>query len=229
MKRLPIVLLASFALAAQAQTPAAPPRAGVLTLEAQAANEVAYDVAALTLVTEAEDKDPAQLAQRVNQTLEQAMKIAKAESLVSARSGGYRTFPVTDRDGRIASWRTRAEIVIESREFKVLSALAGRLSSLMQVGGIAFVLSPESRRTEEESLIAQAIARFQSRAQSAAKSFGYAGYSLLEAAVHTQTPGPMPPRPVMRSAMAAESAAVPVEGGRATVTVSVTGSVQLQK
>lgn len=229
MKRLMVVLAACVVLGAHAQTVPVPPRAGVVTLEANATSEVAFDIAALTLVTEAEHKDPAQLAQIVNRTVEEAMAIAKAESRVAARSGGYRTFPVTDREGRISAWRSRAELILESRDFKVLSALAGRLSSLMQVAGISFVLSPEARRAEEEALIGQAIARFQSRAQSAAKAFGYAGYSLLEVAVHTQTPGPPPPRPALRSAIAAEAAPVPLEGGRATVTVSVSGSVQLLK
>lgn len=213
----------------QPQPQPAPPRAGVLTIDAQASAEVPLDVATVTLVAEGEHKDAAALAQRINQTLEETLKEAKAESRVSARSGGYRTFPATDREGRITGWRARAEIVLEARDVSALSALAGRLSTRMQVGGMAFALSPQARQAEEDRLVAQAIARFQSRAQIAAKAFGYASYSLLEVAVNAHTPGPVPPRPMLRSAMSAESASVPVEPGRTTVVVNVSGSVQLQK
>lgn len=232
MKRWMTTVLCVLAVSAQAQTPQpATQRAGVVTIEAQASAEVPLDVAAVTLVVEGEDKDPAALAQRINRTLEEALKAAKAESRVQARSGGYRTFPATDRDGRITAWRARAEIVLESREFQALSGLAGKLADRMQVGGMAFTLSPEARRAEEDKLMSQAIARFQSRAQSAAKAFGYASYTLLEVAVNTHGPGPVPPRPyVSAMARSAEAAPpVPVEGGRTTVTVSVSGSVQLQR
>ncbi len=218
--------------AAAAQTagvPVAAPRVGVLTIEGQASAEVPLDVATVTLVTESEDPDPAALAQRINRTLDATLKEARADTRVSARSGGYRSFPATDREGRITAWRARAEIVLESRDFNALSALAGRLSSRMQMGGMAFALSPEARQAEEDRLVAQAIARFQSRARIAAKAFGYGSYTPLEVAVNTHAPGPTPPRPMLRSAMAAESVPVPMEAGRTTVLVTVSGSVQLEK
>jgi len=230
MKNWIVAAVCLIALSAYAQAEPAMPRVGVLTLEAQAGAEVPLDVATIALVTETEGKDAAQLAQRVNQTLDETMKEAKSETRVAARSGGYRTFPVTDKEGRVAAWRARAEIILESKDFKTLAALAGRLSSRMQVAGIAFALSPEVRRAEEDRLATQAIAAFQSRAQVAAKAFGYAGFSVLEVGVHAQGTGPVPPRPMLRSAMvSSEAAPVPVEGGRTTVTVTVSGSVQMQK
>ncbi|MGE5523375.1 MAG: SIMPL domain-containing protein [Rhodospirillaceae bacterium] len=221
-----VVVPAAWAQAGTIPSPA--PRAGVVTIEAHASAEVPLDVATITLVTEMESRNPAELAQRINETLDGTLKAAKAESRVSARSGGYRTFPTTDREGRITNWRGRAEILLESRDFSVLSALAGRLSTRMQVGGMSFALSPEARQSEEDRLITQAISRFQSRGQIAAKAFGYAGYNILEVGVNTQSPVP-PPRPMLRSAMSAEASPVPVEPGRTTVTVNVSGSVQLTK
>ncbi|HEY9447869.1 MAG TPA: SIMPL domain-containing protein [Burkholderiales bacterium] len=222
-------VLCVIALPTLAQAEPALPRAGVLTLEAQAGNEVPYDVAAITLVAESEGKDPAELAQRINRTLDETMKEAKADAKVTARSGGYRTSPTTDRDGRISTWRARGELILESRDFKALSTLAGKLSSRMQVAGITFALSPEARQAEEDGLIAQAIARFQARAQIAAKAFGYTRFSLLEVSVQSPNAGPVPPRPMFKSMAAAEAAPVPVEGGRTTVSVTVSGSVKLEK
>lgn len=228
MKRLwTIGLLAMLAACAHAQVEAPAPRERVLTVEAQASREVPLDVATITLVAEMEDQDPAALAQRMNRTLEETLAGAKAETRVSARSGGYRTFPATDREGHITTWRARAEIILESRDFKALSALAGKLGSRMSVGGMGFSLSREAREAEEDRLIAQAIARFQARAQLAAKSFGYAHYGLLE--VHVQTQSAVPPRPfVAAMAKAGPAANVPVEGGNTTVSVTVSGSVKLE-
>jgi predicted secreted protein len=230
--RLPVLLiLAILALPAHGQTEPAPLRAGVLTLDAQASSEVPQDIATVTLAIEIDDADPVQLVQKVNRTLDETMREAKREPKVIARSGGYHTFAVTDRTGRVTAWRARAELILESRDFKELAVLAGRLSSRMPVAGIVFSLSPEARRAEEDRLLSQAIAAFQSRAQAAAKAFGYARYSLLEVAVHTQAPPP-PPRPMLRgmaAGTAPQSAPVPVEGGRTTVTVTVNGSVKLER
>ena len=228
MKLIAVLILCSLCLPAAAQTPPARPREGVLTLDAQASAEVPLDIATLTLVTDAEDKNPERLAQTVDRTLAATLKEAKTEPKVSARSGGYRSFPATDKDGHITAWRAHAEIVVESRDFETLSALAGRLARRMQVGGIRFSLSPQARKAEEDRLITQAIARFQARAQLAAKSFGYPHYSLLEVQVQTQSAAP--PRPFMASAMrAAEATPVPIEGGRTTVSVTVSGSVKLER
>jgi predicted secreted protein len=224
-----IFALCTVGLTAYAQTEPAPLRAGVLTLDAQASAEVPQDIATIILAIEIDDADPAQLVEKVNRALDETLQEAKREPKVMARSGGYHTYAVNDRNGRVSAWRARAELILESRDFKALAVLAGRLSARMPVGGISFSLSPEARRSEEDQLLAQAIAAFQSRAQAAAKAFGYARYSLLEVAVHTQSPGPVP-RPFMRNmAASAAPAQVPVEGGRATVTVSVSGSVKLER
>ncbi len=230
MKTLAFLAFCAIALTAHAQSEAPPLRAGVVTLDARASSEVVLDVATVTLAIEMDDADPAQLVQKVNRTLDETMQEAKREPQVMAHSGGYRTYAVTDRNGRITAWHARAEVMVESRDFKTLAELAGRLSQRMPVGGISFSLSREARKAEEDRLLAQAIAAYQARAQAAAKAFGYARYSLLEVAIHTESPVP-PPRPLMR-AMAAPAAApapVPIEAGQATVTVSVSGSVKLER
>lgn len=77
---------------------------------------------------------------------------------------------------------------------------------------------------------AQAIARFRDKASEIAKSFGFAGYSLREVAVsaNDQGPQPMPRMLAMEARAAMADAPLPVAAGRATVTVNVSGTVQLQ-
>ena len=77
----------------------------------------------------------------------------------------------------------------------------------------------------------QAIERFKAKAGDVAKGFGFSQYSLREISVNTEGDGGYVPRPRMMAMAASakmEDAAVPVEAGKATVTVTVSGSIQLQ-
>ena len=81
-----------------------------------------------------------------------------------------------------------------------------------------------------DKLGGQAIQSFRNRAAAAAKDFGYSGYTIREVDMNSNGGSP-PPRPMFAMrAMAAEAAApVPVEGGTSTVTVNVSGSVQMTR
>ncbi|SEI84518.1 SIMPL domain-containing protein [Paraburkholderia diazotrophica] len=205
--------------------------AGVLSLNAQSSAEVPQDVVDITLFYEQEASDPSSLTGTLNQHADQALQKAKGVAGVTARTGAFSIYPSTDRDGRISAWRGRTEIVLESHDFAAASKLAGQLSSIMQVGNVQFSLSPEAQRAAEQKLTGQAIASFRQQATAAAQAFGYSGYSIREVNVGH---GGMPPRPVMMMSMRADggsakaAAPVPVEGGTSTVTVNVSGSVQMK-
>ncbi|MEI5996953.1 SIMPL domain-containing protein [Paraburkholderia bengalensis] len=224
--------LAFTASAAQAQTVVQQYQpAGVLSLNAQASKEVPQDVVDITLFYEQEANDPSSLTGTLNQHADQALQKAKGAAGVTARTGSFSIYPSTDRDGRISAWRGRTEVVLESHDFAAASKLAGQLSSIMQVGNVQFSLSPEAQRAAEQKLTGDAIASFKQQASSAAQAFGYSGYTIRE--VNVGHGGIVSPRPVMmmsmRSDVSAKAAApVPVEGGTSTVTVNVTGSVQMK-
>ena len=77
---------------------------------------------------------------------------------------------------------------------------------------------------------AEAIARFRARADSAAKLFGFAGYAVRDVSVSTDN-GQMPPQPMMVRSQAMRASAdesLPVEAGKAVVTATVSGSVQMK-
>jgi predicted secreted protein len=226
------VALALTSVAANAQTVVQQYQpAGVLSLNAQASTDVPQDVVDITLFYEQEASDPSSLTGTLNQHADQALQKAKGVSGVTARTGSFSIYPSTDRDGRISAWRGRTEVVLESHDFAAASKLAGQLSSIMQVGNVQFSLSPEAERAAGQKLTGQAIASFKQQASSAAQAFGYSGYTIRE--VNVGHSGGVPPRPVMmmsmRSDVSAKAAApVPVEGGTSTVTVNVSGSVQMK-
>ena len=204
---------------------------GVLSLSAQASTEVPQDIVDITLFYEQQAQDPASLTDTLNKRTDAVLREAKAVSGVSAHTGTFSIYPMTDRDGRISAWRGRSEVVLESRDFAVASRLAGQLNTTMQVGNVSFSLSPEAQRAAAEKLTGQAIASFRSQAEASARAFGYTGYTIREVDVGRNAP---PPRPMFAMrAMAMESAKVaapvPVEGGTSTVTVNVSGSVQMTR
>ena len=228
MRMLPAVLALAVATSAGAQ-PSQQPFFNVITLEASATADVPTDTLTVTLFTEEQGPDPGVLATRVNARLEEALARAKKEPKVEAHSGNYQTTPVYDRANQITGWRTRAEIVLESRDFKAVSALAGALQPGMKLASMQFSLSRQAREAADASLQNEALAKFQERARAIAKGLGFPGYQLGQITVRNE--GPIrPPQPVMyrMQAAAAEGAPpVPAEGGKNAVTVFVSGSVVL--
>jgi predicted secreted protein len=202
---------------------------GVLSLSAQASEEVPQDVVNITLFYEQEANDPASLTDALNERTAAALRRAKGVANVTARTGTFSVYPTTDRDGRISAWRGRTEIVLESSDFAAASKVAGDMNKTMQVGNVAFSLSPEAQRAASENLTGQAISSFRNQAQAAARAFGYTSYTIRQVNVGREGP-PLRPMIAMR-AMAAPGggAPVPVEGGTSRVTVDVSGSVQMAR
>jgi len=228
------VLLAGAAMAqsALAQSVVQAQPSGVLSLAAQASADVPQDVVDITLFYEQEAQDPASLTSVLNQRADAALRQAKGVDNVTAHSGSFTVYPSTDRDGRISAWRGRTEVVLESKDFAAASKLAGKMSDSMQVGSVTFSLSPEAQRAAEQKLSTQAIASFKQQAQSSAQAFGYSGYAIREVNIGHNGSSPRPVMMMAARSMGADakmSAPMALEGGTSTVTVNVSGSVQMNR
>ncbi|WP_175907996.1 SIMPL domain-containing protein [Burkholderia sp. BCC1640] len=229
----PVALtLASPAAHAQTANPHFPEPAGVLSLSSQASADVPQDIIHITLFYEQQAKDPGSLTSALNQRADAALAQAKGVSGVTAHTGAFSVYPTTDRDGKISAWRGRTEVVLESRDFAAASKLAGQLSNQMQVANVEFSLSPEAQRAAEQKLTTEAIKSFRARADEAAKAFGYNSYSIRDVNVGgSRNVQPYPRMMAMAAApmdSAKMSAPIAVEGGKATVSVTVNGSVQMK-
>lgn len=210
----------------------------VVSLSAEASREVPQDVLSITLSATKEGTEAAavqtQLRQALDAALAEARKAARP-SLLEVRTGAFtlmpRYAPKPGGNGSIINgWQGRAELTIEGSDIAAISQLAGRLTTLT-VARAAFGLSKEAREKAEAEVAAQAITRFKARAESYAQQFGFGSYSLREVAVGGGEVGGSPVQPVFRaramSASMASDEVQPVEAGKATVSVTVSGSVQL--
>jgi len=223
-------LTANSVVHAQSAPPPVMPAHDLLTLAASAAVEVQYDVMAMTLSTTRDGSDAAavqsQLRQAVDAALSEARK-AQRPGQLEVRTGAFSLSPRYGPKGSITGWVGQAELVLEGRDMSAIAQLAGRLNTLT-VARIGYSLARDTRERAEADAVAQAIAKFRSRATDYAKQFGFAGYSVREVHVGTSEPGIVPiPRTRMATAGADES--IPVEAGKATVTVNVNGSVQMTR
>ena len=191
--------------------------------DARAAMEVDNDSMRATLFAEVEDGDASRAAERVNRATRETVESLKRLSGLRIHTGGYRTFPVTDK-GHIVRWRARSEVVVEGREFADVSEAIGQVQDRMQLAGVEFFVSPARRAEVEADLMQAAIAEFLDKAARVAQGFHGSGFHVAEASISSDSASP-PPRPVMMRSMAADAAAPQFEGGTSRIAVAVTGTV----
>lgn len=196
-----------------------------VSLQAQATREVANDRMRAELVVQAEDRDPARLADQVNRTMQWALERAERVKPVSAKTAGYRTQPVY-RDGTLTHWRAVQTLVLESEDFPALSELVGTLQERLAVQSMRFLVSDAQRQTAENALIDDALGAFKARAERVVGNLNAGGWRIvhIDIGTHDQGPGPVM---MMRAEAMADRPPPALAGGTSEVTVTVSGTVQL--
>ena len=225
------VCVAAVSIAAPAQLLPAPQ--DVLTLSASSSVEVQYDVIAMTMSATREGSDASvvqsQLRQAVDAALSEARK-AQRPGQIDVRTGAFSLTPrYGNRGAQITGWIGTGEVVLEGRDMATIAQVAARLAT-MTVARVGYALSRETRERVEADAVSQAIARFRARAGDYAKQFGFNGYTVRE--VNVGTADPMLVQPMVRQRMVANAASdesIPVEAGKATLNVTVNGSVQMTR
>jgi predicted secreted protein len=226
-----LILLPAFVLAGAAQA-VEPPRER-LSLSASATAEVTRDVLGVSFSTSREGTDAAgvqaALKQALDAALAEARKLAKPGQ-VDVQTGSFSLYPRHDpKTGKINGWQGSAELQVEGRDTAAIAQLTGRISTL-SIARVGYSLSREAREKAEADITAQAIARYRAKAADYARQFGYGGYVVGEVSIagdEGQVMRPMMAEMRMKGAMA--DAALPTEAGKASVTVNVSGSVQLTR
>ena len=197
-------------------------------IDARAAMEVENDIMRATLFAQTEDLDASRLAERLNRAVNEALRALKTFSEIKVRSGGYSTFPISEK-GKIVRWQARSELILESGELKRMSEAIARVQGSLQLGNVEFLISPQSRAQAESELTQQAIGEFLSKAQRVSSGFQGASYHVAEAVVSTDAGAP-PPRPYMAKSMSAEARTAPeFESGTSRITVTVSGAILIPR
>ena len=210
----------------------APPPQGVVSLASSASLDVTKDVLSVTFNTTREGADAAgvqsQLKQALDAALAEAKKVAHPGQL-EVQTGNFSLAPRYTNKGAMNGWQGSTELIVEGRDMQAIAQLSGRITTLT-ISRVGYNLSRELREKVEGEVAAQAIARYRAKAADYARQFGYTGYTIREVNVGTSESPPFRPVAMMqaRALAAGSDEALPVEPGKGTVTVSVSGTVQMK-
>jgi predicted secreted protein len=204
----------------------------VLHLSASAQTEVAQDWLVITLSVQKEGLQAPAVQKQLNAMVSAALAVATPMAKPGAlevKTGEMNVSPRYGRDGKMNGWGGSAQLILLGRDLEQITTLAGRMPDLT-VTQIDWRLSPEQKTAAEARIQAEAVAHFQSKAQSLTKQFGFAAYSLREVRVSAQEVGEgvVMPRMAMAQMDAPASMPVPAVAGKSRVVVSISGSIVLR-
>ncbi len=203
------------------------PRYNQISLHAEASSEVAFDRMQVTLYSEAQQQDPAQLAASTTEAINKALARARQAKGITVSQGSRRSYPVYGEDGeKITAWRERAELRLESGDFAALSKLTGELMQSLKMGGMDFSVSDAIRKQNEDALLKDAVAAFRARAQLATEALGGHDYRIVSLNL-----GSGGYQPVMRNLAMKSMEAMPtpdVEAGTRQISISADGVIEVQ-
>lgn len=238
VRRLATAALVLAASAASAQT--APVPQNVVSLSASATVEVPQDWLSVVFTATHEGSEATavqgQLKRALDAALAEARKLAQPGQ-VEVRTGGFSLSPryaaanargVPATGPSIIGWRGSAELVVEGRDSAAIAQLTGKVGT-MTIARVGHSLSRQAREKVEAEVAAMAIERFRARADAVTRQFGFGSYTLREVNVNTDGgPVGVPMMRLQATRAMADGADLPVEAGKASVTATVNGSVQMK-
>lgn len=209
-------------------------RVNTVSFSATASEELTQDWMSVTLHVQRDGTQANEVQQAVRQALDTALadarQAAQGHEGMTVRTTGFSVQPRYGNQGRIAGWQGSAQLVLEGTDSARIAQTVGRLGTL-QVGQVQYGLSRALRERQESALTEEAIRQFKTRAQQMAQAFGFKSYSLGEISVSSTDPGVHYRAPMMamraKAMEVAVDAPLPVEPGKGTLSVTVSGHVIL--
>lgn len=213
---------------AQAKTSDAPRNR--VDFQSEVSQVMPNDLMRATLSIELSDRNPGQLARALTQAMNEGLAKGRGFSTVKLASGNQQSWPVYNDKQKLESWRGRAELTLESKDFKAAGELLSQLQDQLQLQGLNFVVSEETRLAAEKKLTTDAIAAFREKADAVRLAWGAKSYSLVQMSLGSSSGGGGYPRPPMAMMMKMADAAPAAEmaGGESRVSVNVSGSIELK-
>jgi predicted secreted protein len=201
-------------------------RATVLHLSQSADRNVARDLLRVELRAEETGGDPRSLQAAINRRMAAALDRAKQAQGVRVETGSYGVGQEHPPNAP-ARWRGSQSLILTGKDADAILKLAGALQSDgLMMSSLGYEVSPETVRSAQDELTAEALAALDRRAAAIAESMHLAVLRYRDLRVgNAETEG----RPMPRfAAMAAAAAPPPVaEPGEAVIHVTVEGDLLL--
>jgi len=198
-----------------------------ISLEASSSANVDNDTMMVSMYAQEEGTKAAVLSNKVNKKINWALAKLKQHKSIQVETESYTTNPVYNKN-QIVSWRVRQSIKLESKDMSLMSEVLGELQGQLSLNGISFDVSRDKRERQTKILIDDALAAFTVRAKQIANKLQHDSYKI--ASVNVSTSGSSSPRYKSRNmSMMAEAQVAPTfSAGDRTLSVRVSGSIELQ-
>lgn len=200
-----------------------------INFQVNAIEEVENDTLVAIMYSERSGQKPSAIADEVNRSIGWAVDLAKKDRAVKIQTLDYRQNPLY-KNQNISGWKVRQSIRLESTEMASLSALVGELQSRLSIASLRYTISATRRGKVESTLIAEALNRFKSRGEQITNELGRTHYRIVNLDVITSglSPAPMRMRAVATMAESNGVTAPTLEPGIQTVSVQVSGTIELE-
>ena len=133
----------------------------VISFSTEVTKDVDYDVMEVTLFVKEENKNLKELNQTINQKVNAALEVLKKQSAVEVKKNTRSTQVRYDSKGKQSGWIERADLVLESKDFVVLSQVISDLNDTFAITDVVQKLSKEAAVKFEDEMIKSALAQFQ--------------------------------------------------------------------
>ena len=235
LKHFALVLLPlSMALAANAETKSADEtEKNVISFSTEVTKDVDYDVMEVTLFVKEENKNLKELNQTINQKVNAALEVLKKQSAVEVKKNTRSTQVRYDSKGKQSGWIERADLVLESKDFVVLSQVISDLNDTFAITDVVQKLSKEAAVKFEDEMIKSALAQFQHKAQLIQTSLNAKGYEVVNLNLDSRNEMPYFDRRMMpvakMNSFSSEAAdeVSPDNNGKAELKASVSAQIKL--
>lgn len=204
-----------------------------LHLSASAQTEVRQDWLVVTLHARHQAADAAVVQQRLQVLQDRALATIRPEvnaEQFQLQTGSFRVYPRYGRDGKIQHWEGVSELIVQGRDVPRITRVAANTRD-WTVADMQFELSRSAREKAEQSLMQEAIAQFNAKAQALATGFGFKAFDLHEVHLNADGHSPMPTLRMSADAMQGGQAqpALSAEPGLSPVSVNLSGAVRLRQ
>ena len=196
-------------------------------LSVSATAQLENDTMVATVSAQEEGSQAAELSALVNQRIRNALELVKKHPQIKHQTNAYSSNPIYNNN-KISGWRVSQSLRLESSDMALMSDVLGKLQSDLALQSMQFTVSPASKNKQDEKLIDEALEAFSARALQVVKKLERRNYKIVDINISTSGATGVRPQYQMRAmAMDAESSPA-VSAGEQTVTVTVSGNIELE-
>lgn len=207
-----------------------PPTYNQITFSATAQAEISNDILVIVMRAHQKGRDLETLSDNINKTMAWAVKLATRSDDIKSQTRNYQTSPWYEK-GKQKGWQISQSLSLSSSNLEEISQLMKQLQTKMQVQSSNYQVSPDKLEELTEKLTQKALQKFSQRAGSISQTLGNENYIIVKIQIHSSSnnqPRPMMAMESMRSASVKAVAAPTFEAGTQKVTVTASGTIELQ-